>query len=291
MTRPLARSSRVVRVSSAPAVDGVTSTQPAPLGGAAPWPPNSSPPGTSPLEVRDSLRGYAPSAAATIPTARLWGRTLGLLAGLAGCPACQQRPAALSGLCDPCAASLRRAVAALPAPSGDRAWLGPHAGVWKRLVHALKYRGSWRLARFLGELMAVRLDASDYRPQLVTHVPTSPVRRRQRSYDQAELLARTVASASGLPHVTALVRTRATHKQAGTGRAAREANVAGAFRSRYLADRRVLLVDDVLTTGATLASASAALAAANAAEVRCLLVARAAPHDSASSSEERPLLP
>lgn len=283
MTRPSARSSRAARVSAAPANDRVTPARSAPPGRTAAALRSSPPSGTSPLEDRDSLLVGAPSAAVMATATK---RLLNLIAGLADCPACRQRPATLNGVCGTCATRLRRVVAALPTPTGERIWLGPHAGVWRRLVHALKYQGSRRVAGLLAELLAVRLTASDYRPHLVAHVPTTTARRHQRGYDQAELLARALARERGLPHVSVLVRTRATAKQAGRGRAARGANVADAFRSRYLAGRRVLLIDDVLTTGATLAAASAAMLASGAAEVRCAVVARAAPHDAVTVLDE-----
>lgn len=279
MTRPSARSSRAAWVEVAPTGTPDTPAQIALPGWAATELPPEPPPGASASEARDSLLTSAPSAAVIASAAK---RLVTLLAGLSSCPACGHNPSGLNGVCGACTANLSRAVAALPAPSGDRIWLGPHAGVWKRLVHALKYQGSQRVAGLLAELLAARLASSAYLPQLVTHVPTSPARRRQRGYDQSELLARAVAQASGLPYVHALVRTRNTAKQAGRGREARSANVAGVFRSRYLAGRKVLLVDDVLTTGATLSAASAALLAAGAGEVRCAVVARAAPHDAGS---------
>lgn len=200
-----------------------------------------------------------------------------LLTGLAPCAACVERAAGADALCRSCAAALRTAVAALPVPTGDTLWLGPHAGVWRRLVHALKYRGARKLAPLLAELLAIRHASWGWRPQLVAHLPTSEKRRVDRGYDQAELLAVALATELGLPHGAVLTRVRATVEQAGQGRSARDANVAGAFRSRFLAGRSVLLVDDVLTTGATLRAGRAALLAAGAGEVRCAVVARTAP--------------
>lgn len=214
----------------------------------------------------------------------LGGAGSDLLAGLAPCPVCELRPAGSAGVCAPCIVRLREALAVQPRQAGDVLWLGPYAGAWQRLVHALKYRGARRLAHLLGELLACKAEdagwcAGETRAQLVAHVPTASSRLAGRGYDQAELLARSVALRLGLPQVAALRRVRATAKLAGQGRAARAAILSGAFESRYLAGRNVLLVDDVLTTGATLEAARSALQAAGAGTVRCALIARTAPRD------------
>lgn len=207
----------------------------------------------------------------------------GLLAGLAPCPVCTVRPAGGAGVCGPCRARLRAALAppgeASRARPGDVVWLGPYAGTWLRLVHALKYRGARRLADFLGELLAMRIEASGWcsGPEaldLVTHVPTTTRRKAERGYDQAELLASAVADRLGLRRLAVLRRVHATERLAGRGRAERAALLAGAFRARYLPGRNVLLVDDVLTTGATLGSATEALLHQGASSVRCVVVAR-----------------
>ncbi len=159
-------------------------------------------------------------------------------------------------------------------------WLGPHAGVWRRLVHALKYRSAVRLAPTLAELLALRAARWGWQPQLVVPLPTAASRRARRGYDQAAVLALHLAQALRVPCREALERVRDTPKLAGQGRAARGASLAGAFRSRHVRSLRVLLVDDVLTTGATLRSARATLLAAGATEVRTAVVARTAmPHE------------
>jgi ComF family protein len=114
--------------------------------------------------------------------------------------------------------------------------------------------------------------------QAVAAVPLEPARLRSRGYNQAELLARVVARRLGLPLLPARAfrRVRATATQAGLTRPQRRENVRGAFEAQASAvkDRTILLIDDVMTTGATLDSCAAALRAAGAQRVLALSVAR-----------------
>ncbi|MFO7546829.1 MAG: phosphoribosyltransferase family protein [Trueperaceae bacterium] len=148
------------------------------------------------------------------------------------------------------------------------------------MVHALKFRGARQLAELLGALLATRLCSGPWLPDVVTHLPTDPARRAARGYDQAETLARALTNAAVLPYRALLLRTRSTRRQAGLGRAARAANVRGAFRAVPGAlpagRRRVLVVDDVLTTGASLEECRRTLMAVGAHEVRFAVVARTA---------------
>lgn len=136
------------------------------------------------------------------------------------------------------------------------------------VVHAFKFEGRVRLADRLAPAIADSVARSGFRPELVVAVPLHATRRRERGHDQAERLARAVARASGVPYVPGVVeRARATRPQTTLGPEARRRNLAGAFRvlePAWVAGRRTLVVDDVLTTGATLAEASAALRAAGA---------------------------
>lgn len=106
-------------------------------------------------------------------------------------------------------------------------------------------------------------------------VPLGPRRRRQRGYNQAEIIAACVAEQSGMPVVTHLVRTRDTPPQSSHDEAARRRNVDAAFawHGGRVDGATLLLVDDVLTTGATLSAASAALVAAGARRVDAFVIA------------------
>lgn len=147
------------------------------------------------------------------------------------------------------------------------------------LVHALKYKGRLELAGPLGRLLRQTYeDGWHGEPvELVVPVPLHPARLRERGFNQAEVLVRRWGD-GGPPIATdTLRRTRATAPQFGLGRAAREDNLRGAIdvcRPAAVAGRRVLLVDDVLTTGATVNECARRLRAVGAAQVEVLTLAR-----------------
>lgn len=159
------------------------------------------------------------------------------------------------------------------------------AGTAAAAVHALKFGGWTALAVEMGERMArVRFDpVVENELKAVIPVPLSAVRRRERGYNQAELLAQAVAGHRRLPVWTALlVRGRDTRRQSRLSPRERQANVAGAFRvaakgRAQLRDAHVLLVDDVLTTAATAQDCVRALCGAGVRAVSVLTFARARP--------------
>ncbi len=199
------------------------------------------------------------------------------------CPGCGEPALAQALLCQHCVARLPRLDGALCArclcddnpPDACRRHPGDAvyaAFVYDErvalLVHALKFGARPRLARACAPAMAAALPAALRAPALVTAVPLHLVRRRERGYDQAACLGEALADVIGAPYIAdVLVRTRATMAQSGLRGRERRQNVAGAFRvarPAWVNGRQVLLVDDVLTTGATLHEALAALRAAGA---------------------------
>ena len=150
------------------------------------------------------------------------------------------------------------------------------------LVHQLKYRGWHRLGAVMAAHMAAVAMPADVRSEtrVVVPVPTTPLRLRERGYNQAAVLANAFAEATGRTAICALRRGTARSSQTTLQPAARLANVAGAFglvqgTERDIAGEHLLLVDDVLTTGATVTACTEALVSAGARCVSVLTFARA----------------
>ncbi|PIU08019.1 MULTISPECIES: ComF family protein [Methylobacterium] len=171
-----------------------------------------------------------------------------------------------------------RAIADPPVFGRGRA-VALYEGAARDLVHRLKYGDRLDLAGPMGRMMAASGRQLLTDADLVVPVPLHRWRLWRRRFNQAALLARTVAASAGKPFDTgALERVKATRPQVGLTRAGRAANLQGAFRvperaRARLAGRRVLLVDDVSTTGATGNAAARALLRGGAASVDLLTFA------------------
>jgi ComF family protein len=153
------------------------------------------------------------------------------------------------------------------------------SGVWldegaRQAVHALKYSGWWRVTAQLAQAMTGLESLAG--GIILVPVPLAPKRLATRGYNQAERLAAALGERTGHQVAeTALARRRETPTQTALTPEERRANVAGAFAGLGVAGRRVVLVDDVLTTGATLGACAVALRAAGAVQVDAVTFARA----------------
>ena len=150
-------------------------------------------------------------------------------------------------------------------------------GAVREAVHALKYRGVRAVAPALGEHMARWFEQTGVRGDLIVPVPLHKRRLRDRGYNQSSLLARELSKRTGLPvGEDVLERTRDTLPQVSlSSRVERARNVEGSFRCiGEVAGRKILLVDDVVTTGSTMSACASALSAAGAGSVWGLALAR-----------------
>jgi len=175
------------------------------------------------------------------------------------CPGCDQRlsPSEPAGFCVVCAPLIEEA------RFGSACF--EYGGPLAEAVRALKYLGRWRVAEYLGGLMVPRaLRLYRGRVDAVVPIPLHRKRLRTRGYNQAELLARPVARMLRVPVRRGLLeRVKAGRPQVGVGRSERALALRGAFAATESGwPPRVLILDDVRTTGATLDAATAAIKAA-----------------------------
>jgi ComF family protein len=200
------------------------------------------------------------------------------------CDACVARHAPVVARCHSCglrlaAGPLRCGACLQEPPPFERCRVVADYGFpWDRLITAFKYHGQADLAGPLAGRLHAALDDDAAWPELVLPVPLAPQRLAERGYNQAWELARRVAARIGRPAGAGmLTQTLARSHQAGLDRAGRRRNLRDAFsvvEPARVAGRRVALVDDVLTTGATAAEATLALQRAGAAAVHVWVFAR-----------------
>ncbi len=148
----------------------------------------------------------------------------------------------------------------------------------KKGVHAFKFHGRSARSVAFGLLIAQCVKDHDLTADLVSWPPLSKKRLRERGYDQARLLAEKVGKELGLPVVRTLQKEHRPAQSGLDGREARRTNLLGAYTAvdaEAFRDKRVLLVDDVLTTGATLSECARTLRLAGAEAVVCTTLARA----------------
>lgn len=192
------------------------------------------------------------------------------------CPCCGEAIAAQTGLCTDCWHLLEVPRAG---PGDEVVAASVYNDTSRNLVLAFKYGRRLALAPMMARLIALRLGALEDEWTLVP-VPLHRWRLWQRGFNQSALLAREIARLTGAPVLLdGLIRRKSTRKLAGLGAEARRMELAGAIavnrgHGRRIAGARILLVDDVLTSGATSEACAVALREAGAAQVRLACFAR-----------------
>ena len=155
--------------------------------------------------------------------------------------------------------------------------LARYEGVIRQCIHSVKYDHNQALGEFFAQDLVDLVRREGWTLDLVMPVPLNPIRKEERGYNQSALLARPVALALGLPFSTfGLKRIRNTPSQVELSAQERKINVQGAFEAvpEIVQGKRILLVDDVTTTGSTLRECSLALIKGGSLKVYCLTLAR-----------------
>jgi ComF family protein len=191
------------------------------------------------------------------------------------CWSCRSPAARGDPLCRACRRSLRFLSPAPVALRGLETWAPvAYDGAARDLVKALKFRSAAGVASAMASLIVANAPAGLLAGALVP-VPLHPARRRTRPFNQSALIAAALSPRAGLPVTDCLIRTGSKQTQVGRARAARLTG-AGTIQADGRPPPTALLVDDVVTTGATLAACAAALRAAGARQVGAIAFARTA---------------
>lgn len=204
--------------------------------------------------------------------------------GMRWCVDCQRQVKPLGdAICPICGAQqdtpdlCPRCSARPPRYTRLRSWT-LYEGVIRQAIHRLKYQRDVALGEVLAQYLIRCFERQDWNVDLVIPVPLALDRYAERGYNQASLLAKPFAWRVGLPYAAgALRRVRETRSQVGLNAQERRYNVFGAFsaNAEFVKDKRVLVVDDVATTGSTLDACAWALLEAGAIQVYCLTLAQA----------------
>ena len=155
-----------------------------------------------------------------------------------------------------------------------------YEGYVRRSLLRYKFHGARHYAPSYGRILAMRILREH--PEgfdVITWVPVSPLRKLRRGYDQVELLAKAVSAELSIPACRLLKKVRHNPPQSGfSGHPERRANVLGVYRcvdKEHIKGKRILLLDDILTTGATAGECARVLLSAGGSEVHCAVVAAA----------------
>ncbi len=194
------------------------------------------------------------------------------------CLFCGEQVSPGQHVCAQCSAS--------PAFIDDVAAWGVYEGALREAIHALKYKSDLGLGDFFSHFLIQMLEEKQWEFDLVIPVPISKKHQRERSYNQSALLARPIAEYFGVEYSSrSLTRIRDTGSQINRNKEERDIALDGAFLGNpdKLKEKKVLLVDDIITTGATINHCAEALINSGALEVKAISLARTLRHGSPGS--------
>lgn len=179
-----------------------------------------------------------------------------------------------------------------PRPNLKLPYLAHWSALWyyegnvRRSILRFKFHGARSYGEVYGKQLAMKLLADDIPFDILTWVPISRLRRWRRGYDQVQLITEAAGRELGIMPVSSLTKIRHNRPQSGLGGAARRrANVMGVYRltdNVQVQGKRILLLDDIITTGATAGECARVLLTAGAKEVSCAAVAAASHHEKTS---------
>jgi competence protein ComFC len=205
-------------------------------------------------------------------------------AGTRWCPSCQSRTVLiLPPVCTRCGCVLTRSETCSSCRGNTksfamlRSW-AEFNGPLRNALHRLKYQNDLGLGETFSKYLLTLFEILAWEVDFILPVPLSPSRKAERGYNQASMLARPLALATGIEYQPgALKKVRETPSQVGLTMSQRRENVCNAFEARMsiVSGKRILLVDDICTSGATIDSCSRALIECGAKEVFAITLARA----------------
>ncbi len=215
------------------------------------------------------------------------------------CPLCEKSSRGGQGcFCRDCTQQLRYyrldpwCVQTDPGQLRVYAW-GRHQGTLRRALQSLKYQNQPRIGSTLGEWIGQAWRQTEkHQPRYtVIPIPLHEDRLKERGYNQAELISQAFCDATGFQHLPhGLQRIRATQRQYGLGAEDRQQNLKNAFQVRQRPKHPVLIVDDIYTTGSTIATACAAFQQYKIPVAGTVVVARAFKDDESGHSPAKPIL-
>jgi ComF family protein len=192
-----------------------------------------------------------------------------MFSSLIRCPVCRERASSSLGCCQDCASDLFQLML-----QDDLLALGVYSGRLEKAVRAFKFHGVRRLSTLFASELAKAVKQSGWKVDAVCPVPLHWTRRLERGYNQSVLITKPLAKELGLAYAPLLRRVKRTKQQAKLSKLERVSNVEDAFISKSCRGN-ILLIDDVVTSGATTKACLEALLAAGASEVKVAAIARA----------------